>query len=93
MNIETKTTELLATVTGLQAVGRMISRKNLKTLQDAHRILGDLIQAADRMESSRIVFVGQEIRFEAGERLGSMLRFAGMQLGGRARQLSGEFRS
>ena len=79
--IETQTTQLLEKVTSLQAVGRMISRKNLKTLLDAHAILGDLIDAAQKMESSRIVFAGESIRFEAGERLGSMLQRKRRSLG------------
>lgn len=65
--IETQTTQLLTTVTGLQAVGRMISRKNLKTLRDAHQILGDLIQAAEKLESSRIYFEGETILFRGGD--------------------------
>lgn len=55
--------ELLQKVTDLQAVGRMISQKNLKTLCDAHQILGDLIQAAQSMESARVVFDGEFFHF------------------------------
>jgi DNA-binding XRE family transcriptional regulator len=69
--VEAQSGLLLATVNGLQAVGRMISKKNLKTLMDAHSILGDLIQAAQNMESARVIFEGNSIRFEAGERLGT----------------------
>lgn len=54
---------LLETVNELQAVGRMISRKNLQTLRDAHRILGDLIVSADQMESARVVFEGESLKF------------------------------
>jgi len=65
--IETKTKELLTQVTSLQGVGRMISRKNLKTLCDAHIILGDLIKAAQSMESSRVIFDGEQILFTGGD--------------------------
>ncbi len=67
MDIETQTNQVLEKVAGLQAVGRMISRKNLKTLVDAHQILGDLIQAAQQMESSRIFFDGERLSFRGGD--------------------------
>lgn len=63
-SIEAQTCSLLETVNSLQAVGRMISRKNLKTLCDAHAILGDLIQAANQFDSAKIIFDGNGIRFE-----------------------------
>ena len=67
VDIDNKTKELLATVTDFQAVGRMISRHNLKTLCDAHSILGDLIKAAQQLESSKILFDGERFLFTGGD--------------------------
>ena len=64
--IDLEAETLLVTATSLQAVGRMISSRNLKTLLDAHQILGDLIQAAQQMESARVVFEGDMVLFPGG---------------------------
>jgi hypothetical protein len=63
--------------TGLEAVGKMISRKNMQTLCDAHKILGDLITAAqemdmmrkmpDQMDSARVCFDGERLFFRGND--------------------------
>ena len=67
MDIDNKTQEVLANVTHLEGVGRMISKRNLKTLCDAHVILGDLIKAAQQLESSKILFDGERFLFTGGD--------------------------
>jgi len=67
MDIANKTNQLLTSVNELQGVGKMISRRNLQTLCDAHQILGDLIKAAQQLESSRILFDGERFLFTGAD--------------------------